>query len=467
MLKAFDKERFIVYNIYYYLCFTYLRVKRLCGGGAVGKRTFIMKKKKRSIVWLILTVLITAFLGFVEINGMPLWTPIEIVPMVDEIDLGLDLRGGMRVVYEADVSGAENVSSALDSAEQVLRTRLDSAGYTEATITRQGGNQIVVEVPGVSGADELSEVLMKPAVLQFRAPDDDSTVLLTGDDVKSATAYSTTDSYGSIEYVVSLEFTSEGTEKFKEATTTYLNQQISIYLDDTMISSPTVNAVISDGSAIISGMETLADAQELAGLIQSGALPVPLTEIAVKNVGATLGAGSLEKTILAGVIAFAIILLFMLAIYRIPGLMADIALCVYMVLMIIALYIFNVTLTLPGIAGIILSLGMAVDANVVIFERIKEEIKYGRSLSNAVEKGFKNAFTAVLDANITTLIAVVVLAIFGTGTVQGFAVTLGIGIVLALLTEVVFVHLFLKWMINIGIKNPRAYGVKMEDSADA
>lgn len=440
-----------------------MRVKRLCGGYAVGKRTFIMKKKKRSIVWLILTVLITAFLGFVEINGMPLWTPIEIVPMVDEIDLGLDLRGGMRVIYEADVSDVENASTALDSAEQVLRTRLDSAGYTEATITRQGGNQIVVEVPGVSGADELSEVLMKPAVLEFRAPDTDSTVLLTGDDVKSATAYSTT----SDGYIVSLELTSEGAEKFKEATTKYLNQKISIYLDDTVISSPTVNAVISDGSAIISGMETLADAQELAGLIQSGALPVPLTEIAVKNVGATLGAGSLEKTILAGVIAFVIILIFMLAIYRIPGLMADIALCVYMVLMIIALYIFNVTLTLPGIAGIILSLGMAVDANVVIFERIKEEIKYGRSLSNAVEKGFKNAFTAVLDANITTLIAVVVLAIFGTGTVQGFAITLGIGIVLALLTEVVFVHLFLKWMINIGIKNPRAYGVKMEDSADA
>lgn len=394
---------------------------------------------------------------------MPLWTPLEIVPMVDEIDLGLDLRGGMRVIYEADLTDVEDASAALDSAEQVIRTRLDSAGYTEATITRQGGNQIVVEVPGVSGADELSDVLMKPAVLQFKAPDADKTVLLTGDDVKSAEAFATTTNG----YIVDLQLTTEGAEKFKEATAKYLNQQISIYLDDTLISSPTVNSVISDGSAMITGMESLAAAQELAGLIQSGALPIPLTEIAVKNVGATLGAGSLEKTILAGVIAFAIILLFMLVIYRLPGLMADIALCVYMVLMIIALYIFNVTLTLPGIAGIILSLGMAVDANVVIFERIKEEIKVGRSLSNSVEKGFKNAFTAVLDANITTLIAVVVLAIFGTGTVQGFAVTLGIGIVLALLTEVVFVHLFLKWMINIGVKNLRVYGVKMEDSADA
>ena len=445
----------------FYISFSKTLIRRL--SFAVGKRTFIMNKKKRSVIWLVLTVLITAFLGFIEINGMPLWTPLEIVPMVDEIKLGLDLRGGMRVVYEADLSGAENSSSALDSAEKVLRTRLDSAGYNEATITRQGSNQIVVEVPGVSGADELSEVLMKPAVLQFRAPDDAKTVLLTGDDVKKAEAFATTDSG----YIVNLTFTEEGAKKFKEATTTYLNKVISIYLDDTAISEPTVQSIISDGSAQISGMASLADAQKLAGLIQSGALPVPLSEIAVKNVGATLGAGSLEKTILAGVIAFVIILLFMFAIYRIPGLMADIALLVYMVLMILALYIFNVTLTLPGIAGIILSLGMAVDANVVIFERIKEEMKSGRSLSSSVEKGFKNAFTAVLDANITTLIAVIVLAIFGTGTVQGFAVTLGIGIVLALLTEVVFVHLFLKWMINMGVKNPRAYGVKMEDSADA
>ena len=427
-----------------------------------GKRTLVMKKKKRSVVWLVLTVLVTAFLGFIEINGMPLWTPWEIVPMVNEIDLGLDLRGGMRVIYQADLTGIDDTSSALDSAERVLRTRLDSAGYTEATITRQGSDQIVVEVPGVSDANELSDVLMKPAVLEFRAPDKE-TVLLTGDDVESAQGLdSSTEGY-----IVYLKLNDSGKEKFKEATTKYLKQIIYIYLDDTCISYPTVNSVISDGVAIISGMSSLASAQLLAGLIQSGALPVPLEEIAVKNVGATLGAGSLEKTITAGIIAFALILLFMLLVYRIPGLMADIALAVYMVLMILALYLFNVTLTLPGIAGIILSLGMAVDANVVIFERIKEEIKTGRSLANSVEKGFKNAFKAVLDANITTLIAVIVLAIFGTGTVQGFAVTLGIGIVLALLTEVVFVHTFLKWMINMGVKNPRAYGVKMEESADA
>ncbi len=423
-----------------------------------GKRTLIMKKKKRSIVWLILTVVLTLFVGTVEITGLPLWTPWEFVPMVNEINLGLDLRGGMRVVYEADLDGVEDTEAALVSAENVLRTRLDSAGYTEAMITRQGDNQIVVEVPGVGDADELSDVLMKPAVLEFRAPDK-TTVLLTGDDVVKAEAwYSQTDGY-----IVALEFNDAGTDKFSSATSKYINQIIYIYLDDTIISQPKVQSVISNGEAVINNMKSYEAAQQLASLIQSGALPVPLTEIAIKNVGATLGAGSLEKTLTAGIIAFAVILLFMLIVYRVPGIMADLALLVYMVLMVFSLYAFNVTLTLPGIAGIILSLGMAVDANVVIFERIKEEMRMGRSLANSVEKGFKNAFKAVFDANITTLIAVVVLGIFGTGTVQGFAVTLGIGIVLALITEVVFVHSFLKWMIRLGVTNPKVYGVKLEE----
>ncbi len=421
-------------------------------------------KKKRSIFYLVLTVVVTLLVGVVQITGMPLWTPWEVVPMVGEIKLGLDLQGGMRVVYQADFTGldvddeGENLQAAMD----VLRTRLDSAGYTEATITKQGGDQIVVEVPGVEGAEELSDVLMAPAVLEFRAPDGKE-IILTGEEVESAKAY-----YSSEEgYFVSLKFDSEGTKKFAEATSEYKGEAIGIYLDDEEISSPTVNAVISNGEAIISGGFDANSAQNLANLIQSGALPIPLNEIAVKNVGATLGAGSLEKTLLAGFIAFVIILLFMLVIYRLPGLMADLALIVYMVLMVWALYAFNVTLTLSGIAGIILSIGMAVDANVVIFERIKEELKLGRSLKNSVEKGFANAFKAVLDANITTMIAVIVLAIFGTGTVQGFAVTLGIGIVLSLITEVVIVHVFLRWMTNIGVKNPKAYGVKLEEIKNA
>ncbi len=426
-----------------------------------GKRTLIMKKKKRSIVWLILTVVLTLFVGTVEITGLPLWTPWEFVPMVNEINLGLDLRGGMRVVYEADLDGVEDTEAALVSAENVLRTRLDSAGYTEAMITRQGDNQIVVEVPGVGDANELSDVLMKPAVLEFRAPDK-TTVLLTGDDVVKAEAWYTAEDG----YIVGLEFNDSGRDKFSSATAKYINQIIYIYLDDTIISQPKVQSVISNGEAVINGMESYEAAQQLASLIQSGALPVPLTEIAIKNVGANLGAGSLEKTLTAGIIAFAVILLFMLIVYRVPGIMADLALLVYMVLMVFSLYAFNVTLTLPGIAGIILSLGMAVDANVVIFERIKEEMRMGRSLANSVEKGFKNAFKAVFDANITTLIAVLVLGIFGTGTVQGFAVTLGIGIVLALITEVVFVHLFLKWMIRLGVTNPKAYGVKLEEKEE-
>lgn len=421
-------------------------------------------KKKRSIFYLALIVVVTVLVGVVQITGMPLLTPWEIVPVVGEIKLGLDLQGGMRVVYQADFTEleVEDKDASIDSAMEVLRTRLDSAGYTEATITKQGSDQIVVEVPGVGDADELSDVLMAPAVLEFR----DSTgekVYLTGEDVKAAKAlYSS--SYG---YFVSLEFTDEGRDKFATATSECTGSTMGIYLDDDCISSPSVSSTINSDSAMITGSFTLDEVQNLANLIQSGALPVPLNEIAIKNVGATLGAGSLEKTLIAGAIAFIIILLLMLVVYRLPGLMADLALLIYMVLMVLALYAFDVTLTLSGIAGIILSVGMAVDANVVIFERIKEEMKLGRSLSNSVEKGFKNAFKAVLDANITTMIAVVVLAIFGTGTVQGFAVTLGIGIVLSIVTEVFIAHGLLKLMVNIGAKKPSLYGVKMEELKNA
>lgn len=421
-------------------------------------------KKKRSIFYLALIVVVTVLVGVVQITGMPLWTPWEIVPVVGEIKLGLDLQGGMRVVYQADFTNleVEDKDVSVDSAMEVLRTRLDSAGYTEATITKQGSDQIVVEVPGVGDADELSDVLMAPAVLEFR----DSTgekVYLTGEDVKSAKAlYSSTSGY-----FVSLEFTEEGTEKFATATSECKGSTMGIYLDDECISNPSVSSTINSDSAMITGSFTLEEVQNLANLIQSGALPVPLNEIAIKNVGATLGAGSLEKTLIAGAIAFVIILLFMLIVYRLLGLMADLALLIYMVLMVLALYAFDVTLTLSGIAGIILSVGMAVDANVVIFERIKEEMKLGRSLRNSVEKGFKNAFKAVLDANITTMIAVVVLAIFGTGTVQGFAVTLGIGIVLSIITEVFIAHGLLKLMVNIGAAKPSLYGVKMEELKNA
>ncbi|MBE5817560.1 MAG: protein translocase subunit SecD [Clostridiales bacterium] len=423
-----------------------------------------MNKKKRSIFYLILTVLVTALVGVVQITGMPLWTPWEVVPMIGEIELGLDLQGGMRVVYQADFTGleVEDEAASLQGAMDVLRTRLDTAGYTEATITKQGNDQIVVEVPGVGDANELSDVLMAPAVLEFRDPDG-KIVLLTGEDVESAKALYSPDAG----YFVSLDFNEEGKKKFADATSKYVGKTINIYLDEECISSPNVKETIAGGEAMITGDFTLEQVQNLANLIQSGALPIPLNEIAIKNVGATLGAGSLEKTLIAGLIAIAIIFLFMLLVYRLPGLMADLALAIYLVLMVWALYAFDVTLTLSGIAGIILSIGMAVDANVVIFERIKEELLLGRSLKNSIEKGFNNAIVAVLDANITTMIAVIVLAIFGTGTVQGFAVTLGIGIVLSIVTEVIIVRTFLRWVCNMGAKNPKLYGVKLEEVKNA
>ena len=426
-----------------------------------------MNKKRRSIVGLAVTLILVVFLGWLSLSGMPLWKPFEIVPAVGEITLGLDLSGGIRVVYEADFDSDEldDESNSLSGAMQVLRNRLDGAGYIEATISKQGSDRIVVEIPGVSNVSEISSTLLTPAVLTFRAPDTDRTVLIEGSEVKrAAAAYNTTDGY-----YVALEFSEEGAKKFAEATGKYLNQTIYIYLDDDVISSPTVNSVINTGNAIISGGFTQEQVVQLANLIQSGALPIPLKQIAATTIGATLGAGSLERALLAGAIALGLIFLFMIVVYRLPGFLSALSLATYVVVLIYALVAFNVTLTLPGIAGVILSLGMAVDANVVVFERIKEELTAGRSVKKSVQQGFKNAIKAVLDSNVTTMIAVIVLSFLGTGSIKGFAVTLGIGIVLSLLSQVVMNRALLMAMVHLKITNPRLYGLKKtkEVNADA
>lgn len=429
----------------------------------VGEMEKSMSKKRRSIVGLVVLVILIAFLGWLAVEGMPLWTPLEIVPAVDEITLGLDLSGGVRITYEADFDSAQvdNQSTSLDSAIQVIRNRLDSANYTEATISKQGSNRIVVEIPGVSNVSEISGTLITPAVLTFRAPDQE-TVLLEGSDVENATAAYDAE----LGYYVALEFTEEGRQKFADATEEYLEQVIYIYLDDEAISSPTVNDHITQGTASITGQFTQQQVVELANLIQSGALPVPLSQVATTTIGATLGAGSLERALIAGVVALVLIFLFMIIIYRLPGVLSCISLAAYAVVMVYALVAFDVTLTLPGIAGIILSLGMAVDANVVVFERIKEELAFGRTVGKAVDNGFKNAIKAVLDANITTIIAVIVLGIFGTGTIKGFAVTLGLGIVLSMLSQVVLNRALLKAMVNLNITKSSLYGLRKKKEAE-
>lgn len=406
---------------------------------------------------LVLIFLLIVFASYIVINGLPIGTTrYEIPPIVQGIRQGLDLRGGLYVVYEAQVEpGDPERDTKVLGAMRVMRNRLDADNQQEATIARQGDNRdrILVEIPGVQDPRELAKILAKPAVLQFIGPDD--VVILTGEDVKVAKP-----GYGpGNRPVVDFELHPDGTTKFAVATSKFVNQTIRIVLDDVVISSPNVKSVIAGGKGYIEGMGGVEEATALANLIESGALPVPLEQMEIRSIGATLGANALERAILAGIIGIIAILLFMLAYYRLPGLVADLALVVYLILVIFILRLAEVTLTLPGIAGIILSVGMAVDANVIIFERIKEEMRSGKTLRTAVDSGFSKAFRAILDANVTTLIAAVVLLFYGTGPIQGFAKTLMIGILVSMFTAISFTRLMIRLMMNLKINNTKLYGV--------
>lgn len=411
---------------------------------------------RRSGLWLLILIVLITFIGYVALAGIPLpFTIYEIPPLASNIKQGLDLKGGLYVVYEAQVDQDDDEKDfKIEGAIKVMRNRLDAEGQNEATIARQGTDRIVVEIPGVQDPMQLKEVLMTPAVLEFIDPT--GKLVIGGKDVKSAKA-----SYqNATEPVVLLELNTEGAKAFAEATTKYRGQIIEIVLDGNIISSPTVNDPILDGSGVITGMGNIENATNLANLIESGALPIEIVQLEVRTIGATLGADALDRGILAGIIGIIAILIYMLVFYRLPGIVADLALVVYLIADILIIVLGNVTLTLPGIAGIILSVGMAVDANVIIFERMKEELRAGKTLRSAVEAGFHKAFRAILDANVTTLIAASILWGFGTGPIQGFAKTLFIGIILSMLTAVLFTRFVLRLVINIKLKNLKFYGIK-------
>ncbi len=397
------------------------------------------------------------------------------IPGVLDEDLGvrkgLDLTGGSVVVFEPDVEDLSTVTEEqMDSAESVIRARLDSQGY-ESTITRQGETSIRVEIPNIDDPAEAVELIGQTAALTF--VDVDGNVVMEGSEeyVESAAArYGRLSTNGNSENYVELNLTDAGREAFKTATedavarTSEGGNYILIMLDDTIVSYPSVSEVIDSNSCVISGSFDKESAQELADLINSGKLPFSLKDTELRSVGPTLGAEALDTSIFAALIGVIIIMIFMLLIYRLPGLVADVALVAYISVVCLALagfYIdggYRVTLTLPGIAGIILSIGMAVDANIVIFERIKDELRSGKSVGASVDSGFSRAITAVLDSNVTTIISCVVLYIFGTGTIKGFAVTLGIGVVVSLLTAVLLTRLLLKLIVGFGLKNPWLYG---------
>ena len=399
--------------------------------------------KVRSAILFILTFIIIVAFAFAGAKGVEIagW---EFKSFNNAITKGLDLQGGVSVLMEIQ---DENVSKEdLEKTRQLIDLRVNKLGVAETTVSVEGDRRIRVEIPGEYDSKELVDSLSKTGNLTFK--DSEGNEVLNGSDVEEASVVidNTTNSP-----VVSLKLTKDGTAKFAEATEANLNKTISIYMDDEEISSPTVDAVITDGNAIISGSRSLDEAKELAGLINAGALPVTVKAVQIENVGAQLGAEALPNAVKAGIIGIAIIFLFMIIYYRVPGAIASIALTLYVCLVLIVFVEADVALTLPGIAAFLLTVGMAVDANVLIFERIKEELKNGMSVKTAVDTGFNNALTSIIDSNVTTIIAALVLYFIGTGSVKGFAVTLMIGIVVSMFTAVVVTRTLMKWAVNMGM----------------
>ncbi|KAF5072250.1 MULTISPECIES: protein translocase subunit SecD [Acetobacterium] len=389
----------------------------------------------KSGMLLILIALFIGLVGYVLFNGVSVGV-YDIGNVSQNINYGLDLTGGVNVVLEAQATDDEAVTAEkIESAMLTIRQRIDTLGVSEPTITKQGDNRIRVSIPSVSDQEEALDLIGKTAQLEFVGPD--GTVILTGKDVVDSKGVMQTDSSGLEKAVVTLKFSEEGTKLFADATQKYIGQAIQIKLDDEIISSPTVNVAITNGEAVIEGIGDIEEAGNLASLIRGGALPVKLVPIEVRTVGPTLGQNSLDKSIYAGMIGIALVLVFMLIFYRGLGIIADLALIIFIIIFMIILTALNVTLTLPGIAGLILTIGMAVDANVIIFERIKEEARLGKSLLTAIDNGFSRAFSTILDSNVTTLIAGFVLFFLGSGSVQGFAVTLILGILVSMFTAVV------------------------------
>lgn len=406
----------------------------------------------RAVISLVAIVVVVAVCAYLGLFGFGKGTMINYLkPWGDAISLGLDLRGGVYTVYQAEDNGDPDFDTKMESTVSILTSRLTRQGFTEATVTRQGSNRIRVEIPNVSDPNQILTIIGTPAQLYF--VDEDGNNLMEGSMVKNAQAAQDQDGKPCIAF----ELTDEGAKIFAEATAANLGKTISITLDGETISRATVNTVIAGGKGEITGNFTADEAKNLATLILSGALPLNLTQLEVSAISATLGVEALDRAIQAGVIGVILVMLFMLFRYRLCGLVADIALTIYIMIVVLLLALTGAQLTLPGVAGIILGIGMAVDANVVIFERIREEVKVGRPIGSAVRKGFSNALSAIIDSNVTTIIAAVVLYAFGTGSVRGFALTLGIGVATSLFTAVFVTHKLLDIFADMGIKNQKLY----------
>jgi len=377
-----------------------------------------------------------------------------ILPLATSIKQGLDLQGGTHVVLEAvDTPEAKVDEDAVQRVVKIIEKRVNEIGLTEPIIQRQGQRRIIVELPGIKEPEKAIEMLGKTALLEFQ--DESGTTVMTGKDLKDAKAEIDQKKSN----VVALEFSEEGGKLFGTLTTNNVGKHISILLDKKVLTSPVVNEAITSGKAIITGSRTIEEARDLSILLRSGSLPVKVEVLEMRTVGPTLGEDSKEKSKIAFSIGIGAIVLFMLLFYRLSGFVANISLVLYVMMLLFCMKSLNATLTLPGIAGIILSMGMAVDANVLIFERFKEEYRAGKTLRAAMDAGFNRAFATIFDSNVTTLISAIVLFFFGTSQVKGFAITLGIGIVLSMFTAITITRFMLKLLMHTNVfKNGKIFG---------
>ncbi len=451
-------------------------------------------KKGPAIAWLIILVLAIGGLGYYAANVL-----IGTVNKGDNsLKLGLDLNGGVSITYQAvgDTPTDEQMSDTIQKLQQRIENDLSAENSTtEANVYKVGDDRITVEIPGVSDANALLEELGTPGTLYFISETDadgntnyqygttesgeygyvlnydidtlveNGSVIATGQNILSASAVTQTNSTtNATEYVVQLQFDDEGTTAFADATTAAYaaGESIAIYYDGQFVSVPSVNSAITGGSCVIEGMEDLEAAEKLASYIRIGGLDIELEELESQVVGAQLGSDALRTSLIAAGIGIVCVMIFLVIMYLFPGLVASLALALYTILIICILKWYDITLTLPGIAGMILSIGMAVDANVIIFARIREEIAAGRQVSSAIEAGFAKAMSAILDGNITTLIAAAVLGVLGSGTVKGFAVTLALGVVVSMFTALVITRILINAFYALGIKDSRAYGKAKE-----
>ena len=445
-------------------------------------------KKGQGVAWLVVLLACIVGFGYLAFNIVT-----ATVSDKDDYDirLGLDLAGGVSITYQVvgDKPSTEDLNDTVTKLQKRIENELGSdSSTTEASVYPVGDDRITVEIPGVKDANALLEELGTPGSIYFIKQTDASgnqnytydssignyklnyelddliangSVILQGSDVKSATATNQQNqTTGATQAVVSISLTDKGTKAFADATTAAYaaGQSIGIYYDGQFVSVPKVNAAITDGKCVIEGMKTFDEADSLASYIRIGGLNLELKELQSEVVGAQLGSSALSTSLLAAAIGLIIVMAFLIFMYRVPGVAASLALALYTGLMLFVLWAFDITLTLPGIAGIILSIGMAVDANVIIFARIREEIAAGKSVIASIEIGFKKALSAIVDGNVTTLIAAAVLGVLGSGTVKGFAITLAIGVVLSMFTALVITRILMNALYAVGVRDAKFYG---------